>query len=239
MLCYDYIRLNKTCLKGEKSMKALVFDFDGVFVLDSDGIFKKEAWGRALALYGERYKPYLDEGNSMFGFGKSGGRMEIFRYICERLGEPADRLDELVAKAGKVFDEYVQKRILEAGLVSGAMEMLESLSVQGLSLYLNSGTATDALKRSAANLKIDHFFNDILGSTKSKVDNLLSVVAREHTEPMNIVVVGDGDSDIKAAKEVGCGFIGVSNRWNKWGEDNNKPFPLPLVTDLRDIVKFF
>lgn len=217
-------------------MKAVVFDFDGVFVLDSDGVFKKKAWDVALRAYGDQYKPFHREGESMFGSGKPGGRVEIFRHIYGRLGVSADRLNELVTEGSRVFDEYVQGRILEAGLVPGAMDMLENLSARSLSIYLNSGTATDALKRSAVNLKIDHFFSDILGSsTKSKVDNLLYIMRREDTKPANILVIGDGDSDVKAAKEVGCPFIGVANRWNKWDKDK-KTFP--LITDLREIIKF-
>jgi len=218
----------------KQMIKTISFDFDGVFVLDSEAVFKKKAWDLALGKYGDSYKPFLREGNSMFGSGKSGGRTEIFRYIYKKLGEPEESLDRLVKEGSETFDKYVQDKILEAGLVPGAMEMLKSFSTKGLSLYLNSGTATNALKRSAKNLKIDRFFKGILGSTRGKTENLLFIASQENVNPEEILVVGDGDSDFKAALELGCPFVGVANKWNEWSSKNKN---LTLVNNISDVTK--
>src|SRR3989344_6295175 len=215
--------------------KAVAFDFDGVFVRDSDAVFKIEAWDSALAPWAGRYKPMLDEGRSIFGEGKKGGRLEILEYVFEKLGEPQEKIPALVAQAAKDFDEHVQNRIAEAGFVPGALEMLQELSKLGIALYINSGTVTTALETSTKNLTIRSFFKGILGSLKSKADNLRDITAREGIGSSAILVVGDGDSDYQAAQEAGCRFLGVANKWNKWrsGEKN-----FPVVTDLRDVKDY-
>lgn len=223
-----------TAQPSKKSMitKVISFDFDGVFVQDSDAVFKRQAWKVALAPYEGRYELFLAEGNSLYGSGKPGGRVEILRHVYQRLGEPAHTLDARVGEAAKTFDDYVQKKIREAGVVPGARELLLTLSQHGLPLYLNSGTPTSALERSAHNLTIDHFFRGILGSTQSKVDNLLFIIKQERAVPAQILVVGDGDSDVTAAREVGCPFVGIANNWNRWGSEE----PFPVVADLFDLA---
>jgi len=222
------------------SIKVVSFDFDGVFIRDSDAVFKKDAWKIAFASYEGKYELHLKVANGLHGWGKPGGRKEIMQYVFKKINAPTDSIDNLVETAAKIFDNYVQNKILEAGLVPGAVEALNELSTRDLSLYLNSGTATPALILSAKNLKIDHFFKEILGSTKepvggSKVDNLLHIAEREGKNPYEIMVAGDGESDIHAAKELGCKFIGVANCWNRWKEEGKQ---FPLVTDLKEISKF-
>ncbi len=218
------------------AIKVVSFDFDGVFVLDSDAVFKKEAWGIVFEGYGEgRYRPLLDEGNRRYGSGKPGGRVEIMAYVFAGLGKPEMEIPGLVEEAAKVFDNHVQARILEAGLVSGTREALEELRRRGLSLYLNSGTATRALELSARNLNISQFFGGIFGSTRGKTDNLRTMSERESVGPQEILVVGDGDSDRVAAEEFGAPFLGVANRWNKWA-NTKKEFP--LIDHLSQVCQF-
>lgn len=214
--------------------QAVAFDFDGVFVRDSEAVFKAEAWGEVLAAYHGRYEHHLREAQLRYGHGQPGGRVGILRYVYEALGEPASVVEALIERSARAFDDRVQARIVAAGLVPGAREMLRTLKQRGLSLYLNSGTPTAALLVSARNLNISGFFQEILGSTNSKVDNLKHIADRERVPPASIVVVGDGDSDVAAARGVGCRFVGVSHRWNRWGQAQG----FPTITDVGDVVKF-
>lgn len=219
--------------------QAIGFDFDGVFVMDSEN-FKTEAWGKALAPYTGSYEPLLAEAHTSMGFGKRGGRVEIMRYVFEKLGEPEEKIPALVEEAAHVFDDYVQGMIVKAGLVPGALPMLQGLKDRGTALYLNSGTATSALKTSARNLQIESFFKGILGSTAeqvggSKVENLVYIQDQEKADRAHMLVVGDGDSDVEAARKFGCRFIGVANRHNGWAE---KPQEFDFVADLHDVLKY-
>jgi phosphoglycolate phosphatase-like HAD superfamily hydrolase len=217
-----------------------VFDFDGVWVRNSDAVHKKEAWRDVLMPWEGRYEPHLAEVQRQYGSGKRGGRREILTSIFEKLKEPKAEDPEFVENILGVYDTHVQKRILEEGLVEGALLLLSQLKKRGLVLYLNSGTPTGALMRTARNLKIEEFFTGILGSTSepiggSKVENLIHISADEGAGPSEILMVGDSDPDYEAAKEVGTRFVGVGHQWNNWNKEQ-KPFP--VITDLRDITKF-
>ncbi len=222
-----------------KTPKLISFDFDGVFVRDSDAVYKKEAWGIAFRDY-SGYEPFLAEGNNLYGHGKKGGRTEIMRHIFQRLGKSEEEIPVLIESTAAVFDEYVQACILKTGLVPGAREGLEAVIKLGIPLYLNSGTATGALKRSAKNLNIEHFFAAILGSTPeplggSKVENLSYFAQKERAAPQEILFIGDGETDFKAAKEFGCRFVGVANIWNKW---HGTMQPFHLITSLQEIEDY-
>ena len=218
----------------KEPIKVVAFDFDGVFVCDSDGVYKPEAWELVFGSYGERYRPFLAEGNRRFGPGQSGGRVAILRFVFEQLGEPAEKIPDLVERAAKVFDDDVQLKIKQAGLTPGARQALEELKRRGLILYLNSSTSTSALELTVNNLAIAPFFKGILGgTTKNKINNLRDIIQVENVSPTAVLVVGDGESDVAAAQAVGCGFVGVANKWNNWQD-----MPFPLITGLNGLLAF-
>ena len=158
--------------------KTVVFDFDGVLVLDSDGIFKQEAWQRILWPYRGRYEPLLQAAKNTYGSGKSGGREEIFAYVYRNLGISESEISRLTSFASRQFDDYVQMRIRHSGLAPGARELIEELWDVGLLLYVNSGTPDDALRSSAQGLNIQHYFKGLLGSSRSKVANFGFILTR-------------------------------------------------------------
>jgi phosphoglycolate phosphatase-like HAD superfamily hydrolase len=216
-----------------ENIKAINFDFDGVLSLNADGKHKPDAYAVVLGRYSERYKLALQEARSLYGYGKAGGRREILQHTLHVLGEAPESINSLAEIASQEFDNYVQSKILEDGLVPGALQVLEELSMHGIPLYLNSGTATSALLLSAKNLRIDRFFKGILGSTNSKVENIHFIANEEGiTDFSSILVVGDGDSDVSAAQQLGCPFIGIANVWNGW-VDKEQPFT--VVTHLEKI----
>lgn len=221
------------------NIKAIAFDFDGVIVTDSDAVFKKEAWGKAFAKYGDAYKEPLRVGNTMFGSGRKGGREEIMAHMFATLGEPPEAIPELVTEASRVFNDHVQGEIKNAGLAEGVREALERLHSLGIALYFNSGTATAPLNESTRLLGLEKVIKKALGSTPnpvggSKVHNLEHIARSEQVERGEILVVGDGESDQKAAEEFGCAFVGLSNRWNNWGSDQS----FPTVNSLKEIELF-
>ena len=94
---------------NKSKIKVLVFDFDGVIVSHSE-FFKESAWDEMFTPYGVRYKPFLAEARSIFGFGKKGDRFDIFRYVYEKLGEPEETIPILVNKnAHGAFTENFEK----------------------------------------------------------------------------------------------------------------------------------
>ncbi len=212
-------------------IKILVLDFDGVVTPRSE-FFKQEAWRDVFSSYGKRAeKPFL-EAEKKYGGGRGGDRFDILQETYKLLGEPSDKIAELVKLGSEIFDKYVQKKILEAGINSNSKKTLESLSHK-VPIYLNSATPVESLARSVKALGIESCFKASLGSPKSKVENFKYVSQKENTTPQEILFVGDGDSDYRAALEFGCKFIGFANDWNKW---DKKSFP--LIRNLNEIGKY-
>lgn len=219
-----------------EGIRAVAFDFDGVLVVDSDAVFKEEAWKKALSGY-RGYEPHLEESRTLFGHGKKGGRKEMVRHILSRVGVAGEDLEAHASEADKIFDAHVRDRILDAGLAPGARETLMALKARGISAYLNSGTATYALKATALLLGIENLLRDSLGSTSepiggSKAENLRHIARQEGIPTSAVLMVGDQDSDRMAAEAVRAPFLGVSNQWNGWKPGEG---PFSVVRGLGEI----
>lgn len=212
-------------------LMAIVFDFDGVIVQDSE-FFKQEAWRLVLAPYGQKEMDCFRQAEEKYGGGRGGDRFDILQEIYECLGEPADTIPSLVNEAAALFNVYLQKRILEVGVERNTRGALEELS-KSYALYINSATPERELEQTVMHLKLDGLFKRVLGRPSNKVHNLRIIGKAEDVEPQNILFVGDGDRDYDAAREFGCHFLGYANDWNKWA-GSDKQFP--VVTNLRDVV---
>jgi phosphoglycolate phosphatase-like HAD superfamily hydrolase len=214
----------------------VVFDFDGVIVLNSDQ-YKNEAW---LAIFKNevgRYENFLKQANSLFGWGKKGGRREIITYVLERLYPDSD-VSVLVEERVSEFSLYVYKNILREGLVQGVVPLLETLRDRGFSIYINSGTSTKSLRESLEALGILSFFKEVLGSTceprgGSKVENMHYIFNKEKVAPDNVLFVGDGESDVLVSKQVACKFVGLPSPGNTW---HKNPPSVPIAEKIEDIL---
>ncbi len=213
-------------------VKALVVDFDGVIVRKSE-FFKQEAWTIVFSAYGDSYLPHLKKAEEKFGGGRGGDRFDILRETYRSLGEPEEKLSRLVEKGAQIFDEYVQKKISEAGADSEVVQELEKISKR-VPIYVNSATPVDALKRTILNLGISRLFRGVLGRPNSKIENFRSAAAAEKCSPGEILFIGDSDSDAKVAAEFGCKFIGYANEWNRWmGTDKS----FPVIISFAELEK--
>lgn len=228
-------------MKNTLSEIVFVFDFDGVFVLNSDAIFKKQAWKVVLESVSPNYETLLLEASAQYGHSKAGGRLEIIKYILSKIDFPSASVDVQSKRMSKEFDEYVQTEIEREGLVAGSLELLDFLNARQAPCYLNSGTATSALQKSAKLLKITSYFNGVFGSTAEpvggdKVTNLKYIAQRENVIKEAVVFIGDSYSDYEAASEYGCGFIGLNNVHNNWLRAD-QPFELAEdFTHLHEII---
>ena len=79
------------------------------------------------------------------------------------------------------------------------------------------------MRETVRRLGIEEFFVGIYGMPTKKIDNLKRAAEDSGVPASEIVFIGDGDGDYKAAQAAGCRFIGLSNDWNQWA---GKSFPL-------------
>ena len=152
-------------------------------------------------------------------------QMEYFvKAAHERGGNPespefytAQFLNTLVPKAEERLAQ------LQAGqaspddwLVPGARAFLTDLQLRGVHLTLASGTAQVHVRREAALLKIDHFFEGrIFGPGEdprefSKLDVMRKMLVEANAEGVELLGIGDGFVEIENTKELGGIAIGCA-----------------------------
>jgi len=112
--------------------------------------------------------------------------------------------------------------------VPGASGILAWLTSEGIPLYINSRTPTEALYRLVTLRHLRQYFSRIHGAPASKLENLRHVQELTQAKPDEILFVGDSEDDRKAALEVGCHFEGIT-----LGKENRFAHPLPRNFRLR------
>ncbi len=112
----------------------------------------------------------------------------------------------------------------------GTEQTLAELA-KGRELFVNSATPEVAVRQSVQNFGIAQHFRGIFGQPISKVDNLSRAQHLAHVDHTSMLFVGDSEGDRKAAKEFGCDFIGVANKWNGWEKANVPGLPLSVVVN--------
>jgi len=162
---------------------------------------------------------------------------EINKSIIEKMiGLP---LNEMFAnftslepsKLSFAFREYYEnKGIYQCRLLSGVKSKLRELKSQNFSLGIITSKKQSIAIKVAEYLKIDGFFDYILGETeiiKSKLDPNLTEILSEKYPKSKILIIGDHPKDAMLAKNLDCPFIGVLTGFHnadqlKHARGNNK-----------------
>ena len=201
--------------------KAVIFDFDGV-ILESAEI-KTEAFLELFAGYPAQHDAILRHHIENLGI----SRYRKFEWIYrELLDEPLD--EDLSRSLGERFSVIVLEKILACSFVPGAIELLEILAPR-IPLFVASGTPQEELETVVAARGIGGFFREIWGTPLSKIEIIKSIMTRYSLSAPDVVFIGDGISDYRAAKETGVSFLAretpqVDIDWRALGA--------PMIPDL-------
>lgn len=213
----------------------VIFDFDGTLTKGGERL-KEDAWEFLADPWSDEARQWLGEARRKFGQGR-GSRFDILKAAIGQFGHAQAFDDVLVLAYAECYDQIVQKMLVDSGLANHAEELLEFLMENGFRLYVNSATPTPGLEKSLGVFGINNHFSLILGRPSGKIGNLRIVAGTSPmSKPEQMVFVGDGENDWKAAKAFGCHFIGVANSWNNWEKKRPKGMPKScLITDLGEI----
>lgn len=183
--------------------EAVLFDFDGV-IIDSMGI-KTEAFRQMFAPYGNKIVNKVIEYHL-----KNGGisRQKKFKhfyknYISEDLSN--DDLNELC----NIFSTLVLDKVLEAPWIPGAKEFLDAHYNEN-TFYLISGIPQEELDFIVDKRDLRKYFKLVLGSPKSKVENIKDVIGRNYYNHTKLLYIGDSISDWSESQDVGINFLGLT-----------------------------
>jgi len=182
-------------------IKVAAFDFDGTLV-DSNAI-KVEGFWRLAARY-PRGETVMQE-----VIGTSGDRRSVLSAFASHMAAGGVRLkvEELVTR----YSEDVDPAVAAAPEVQGATDLLVNLRNAGLRLHLNSATPTASLLAILDIRGWTALFDGIHGSPKSKIEALQQIREAEDVSNQELVIVGDGIDDARAAETAGIRFIAVGS----------------------------
>lgn len=216
-------------------IKAIVFDFDGVIVRNSE-FSKESAW---LNIFPREHEREILKARQKFVGGK-GSRLEIIRELAPLFNIPEEKVDRWIDRwiqdKAEEYARITSLATIQEGVLAEDFGALHELSMK-YRLYLNSATPESVLPDIVKQLGIIQFFKALYGwrNPDSKLENLKRVLKDENISRENILFVGDADSDYEAAKEFECSFVGIMNDWNKW-KKNSKPFD--LISGAKDLLNY-
>ena len=185
----------------DQRIRAVVFDFDGVILESAD--VKTEAFGELYAAHG----PDVVERAVAHHLANVGiSRFKKFAWIAEHvLGRPLTDADS--AALGERFTALVFEKVLAAPFVPGAEAALGALGARGLPLFVASGTPIDELQQIVSRRGLGPAFQEVHGTPREKPDILRDLLDRLALSPDQLLFIGDGMSDYKAARAVGTAFL--------------------------------
>lgn len=206
-------------------LAALVFDFDGVLV---------ESMAIKGTAFHQLYRPFgaevaeLAVAHHVAHAGLS-RRQKIRDFHRARLGaEPtAHELDALCQR----FSELVEDAVVACAEVAGAKDVLEDRH-RRLSLFVLSGTPQAELARIVQRRGLARYFTEVIGTPPEKPVSIRRLLRQHRWRPRQVLFVGDGVTDFRAARETGVRFLG------RVRDGEASPFPpgTPVISDLRQLV---
>lgn len=203
-------------------LRALVLDFDGV-VLESADV-KTHAFVALYSAYGEEFTAKV-RAYHLQNLGIS--RFTKFEWIAKNL-LGSELTDRERRELGERFTALALEGVLDAPFVPGADRTLPRLA-EMLPLFVASGTPDDELKTIVTKRNIGPWFREVHGTPRDKPSILRDLLARYELRADEVLFVGDGVSDFKAAREVGVEFLArdtldLHDQWLEHG--------VPRVADL-------
>ncbi|MBF0529963.1 MAG: HAD family hydrolase [Deltaproteobacteria bacterium] len=196
--------------------KTIVFDCDGV-ILESMSI-KDRIFSDLLSEHGpEAVEKFLDYHHRYVGISRFVKFDWFYREILDRpLGE--EKKQEL----NHEFQRLGLAKLLESEFVPGALEVITAFH-ERLPLFVASGTPEEELRTIFDHRNLTRYFKGVFGSPAGKTEILSGLLRELNLTPTEMLMVGDGRTDMEAAEAVGALFYGrgqifSQSRW-PWGPD--------------------
>lgn len=210
----------------DSNIQSVVFDCDGV-LFDSNYI-KSESFAEVIS--GE-----IPEAISAFlAFHSANGgvsRYEKFNWFYRDALGRADWA-ALSKKASENFADTVQKRLMQAAMVPGALSLLQQLKAREVRCFVVSGGAHNEVNELISSRGLGEYFDEVLGSPISKKEHLQRLqVAGKLVSPA--LFVGDATSDLQAAEAFSMKFVFVQ-QYSLWanGAQVCSELGWPVINDL-------
>ncbi len=185
-----------TLLKGRQ---IIFWDFDGVI---KDSVMVKSMGYEQLFLpYGKNLVEKVRKHHNSYG-GIS--RYEKIPIYLGWAGEPANT--DQVQNFCDRFSILVQQAVIDAPWVPGVREYLQAHNASQY-FVLMTATPQEEIEQILHTLGITHCFREVYGAPTAKAMVVSDVLKRLHCPPEQALVVGDSETDLKAAEANNVPFL--------------------------------
>lgn len=192
-----------------KNIQLIAFDVDGTLYVTESII--APSYYSAVEKFNERFdfnlkKPTLAQLEHRIGASVN----TILPGLFPDFHEP----DKLMILGDMILEEFVARISRKEGKIyPGVKETLEILKSRGYTLALATNASFKYLKTIIRTFEIDKYFVPPIVVDgmyiKQKSDILTEYMSDYKIPAENMVMIGDRASDMQAAKQAGCHFIGV------------------------------
>jgi len=220
----------KTLKEIGSTIKAIVFDIDGVIVLGSES-GKRAAWEKLFEPGTKEAKAVREA--RLKALESGGNRFTILRRAGEIVGHSGDVLTLFVDKAAERFNQITLGYYEYLGVNQHDVDAL-CLLAEKYQLFTNSATPVEAQEEVFGNILHINLFTGLYGAPEGKVEALGRIMKDYLLIPEQVLFVGDDDKDVRAAENVGCRFVGRTNDWNRWDSIDSR-IDFPLVFSLTEL----
>jgi phosphoglycolate phosphatase-like HAD superfamily hydrolase len=211
-------------------ISVVVFDFDGVILESAD--VKTDAFAELYADHGPEVVARVRE-HHLANLGIS--RFKKFAWIAEHvLRRPHSEADG--HHLGERFSALALAKVLSCPFVPGAEAALAALGSRGLPMFVASGTPGEELQMIVERRGLAPTFRAVHGAPREKPDVLREVMAGLGVGPAQLLFIGDGMSDYRAAQNTGVAFLArdtppLHDDWVRLGARRE-----PDLTRLPDVI---
>lgn len=217
-------------MSSKAKLRAIVFDFDGV-ILES-GDVKTDAFVELFAEHGAEVQERV-RAHHLENLGVS--RFKKFSWIYENVLR-APLSDDGSKALGDKFSALALDKVLTSPFVPGAREALIALAAK-YPLFVASGTPQNELDMIVDRRELRSLFREVHGTPSEKPEIINGIMQRYSFVQAEVLFIGDGTSDHKAAVATGVEFLArdtppMSEHWKALGSVLR-----PDLTDLPAVVE--
>ncbi len=188
----------------------VVFDCDGV-ILESVNA-KTEAFYRVALAWGpEVAQKFKDYHLGHLGISRFVKFEWLFKEVLHEKLTPAKS-----EALGRQFAEICLEEVSASPLVPGCLDCLNYLHGKSI-VYIASGMPDEELKTIIKARGLNKYFTAAFGSPPGKTELLEAIIFEEGIPPEHTLMVGDSNTDLRAAEAVGCAFFGRGAQFKDTG----------------------
>ncbi|MBE6597305.1 MAG: HAD family hydrolase [Ruminococcaceae bacterium] len=214
---------------GMKRYDCVIWDFNGT-ILD-DVAIGIESINALLKRRGMKKISSVEEYRESFGF-------PIIKWYKD-LGFDFE-VEDYDAVANEWMSEYLSRE-KNAPLCRGALELMEHFYNKGVCQVIISAAEINMLKRQVEALKIDKYFNEIVGKSDIYASGKSEIAQKWRARnPGDMLFIGDTDHDLETAKaiEADCVLVACGHqsyeRLTALARDEK--IRIPVVKHMGDIL---